>query len=290
MNPAHGAPPTRRRRCATVAVAVALLAGLTAPSLLAASGDRLAEGAEPLGEPPAQTTEDATDAIPAEPEVAQPVEAAPPVTESAPPPQPQSPGEAAAGGPEGGERAASERSGKPRGSRERRGARAAQSASGAVDIRNFAYAPREITVSAGETVQWTNRDREPHDAEAFDGSFKTSVLDQGESDSVTFRNAGTFRYFCSIHPPSQFPDFTGTVRVLGSAGEASGGDSVDPTGGATSGGGGEAGEGAATASRGAVAGRDGALPATGLTLIPLVAVGIVLLSTGGFLRRLRSAG
>lgn len=112
-------------------------------------------------------------------------------------------------------------------------ARAAQNARAAaassVDIRDFSYQPRTITISVGDTVTWTNFDQAPHDADAFDGSFNTPVLDEGESASVSFDDAGSFRYFCSVHPPEDFPEFTGTVEVV-----AGGGNGDDGTGGGDS--------------------------------------------------------
>jgi plastocyanin len=293
MDPAKPtAPPSRRRRRIAVALAAALLAALVAPSLLAASAERLAETDDPLDEAQAQTAGDGGDALAPEPAgIEDGAEPAPPVAEATPAPELQGAGEAIASDGEEGDRSASEPAKKPRASRKRRGTRAALSAaSGAVDIRGFAYSPREITVRAGEAVSWTNRDREPHDAEAFDGSFKTRALERGESDSVTFANAGTFRYFCSIHPPSQFPDFTGTVRVVGPGGagetSAAGGDAG---GAAVAGGEAQAGEQAGTGEA-ASAARGSDLPATGLGLVPLSGLGLALFATGALLRRFRLTG
>jgi LPXTG-motif cell wall-anchored protein len=269
-----------------MALAAALLVALIAPSLLVASEDRLDAPDQPVGESQAAPEEASGEATP-QPEGAEDATEAPaPVAEQDPASEPQDPGAATTGRGEEGERPVPEPAGKPRASRERHGARAAQAASAGVDIRNFAYSPREITVGVGEAVRWTNRDREPHDAEAFDGSFKTSVLQRGQSDSVTFNDPGTFRYFCSIHPPSQFPNFTATVRVLGDGG-GSAGAAGDPAGGAEAGGEAQASGREGATGQGA-GGRSGSrLPATGLGLIPLLAVGLALVSTGGLLRRFR---
>ena len=71
----------------------------------------------------------------------------------------------------------------------------------AVDIRNFAFAPRTLTVPAGARVVWTNRDDEPHVVTSAGGQFATSkALDTSDSYAVTFAHAGTYAYFCSIHP------------------------------------------------------------------------------------------
>ena len=70
-----------------------------------------------------------------------------------------------------------------------------------VAIDNFSFLPKEITVAAGTTVVWTNHDDVPHVVASADNQFKKSAaLDTDESFSHTFTTAGTFTYFCSIHP------------------------------------------------------------------------------------------
>lgn len=67
-----------------------------------------------------------------------------------------------------------------------------------VDIKDFAYVPEIITVPAGTTVVWTNRDSTPHTVTA--DSFDSGSLSQGQTFSYTFNQAGTFEYRCTIHP------------------------------------------------------------------------------------------
>jgi amicyanin len=69
-----------------------------------------------------------------------------------------------------------------------------------VKIDNFTFGPSELTVMAGTTVTWTNRDDIPHTVVSTDKAFKSKVLDTDEKYSSTFRAPGTFTYFCSIHP------------------------------------------------------------------------------------------
>ncbi len=69
-----------------------------------------------------------------------------------------------------------------------------------VKIDNFSFGPQAPTVAAGTTVTWTNRDDIPHTVVSVDGVFKSKVLDTDEKFSYTFATAGTFSYFCSIHP------------------------------------------------------------------------------------------
>jgi plastocyanin len=77
-----------------------------------------------------------------------------------------------------------------------------------VGIDNFSFSPATISVAPGTTVRWTNRDDIPHTVVADDRSFKSAVLDTDGQFARQFRQPGTFKYFCSIHPR-----MTGTVVV-----------------------------------------------------------------------------
>ena len=69
-----------------------------------------------------------------------------------------------------------------------------------VKIDNFSFAPQTLTVPVGATVTWTNRDDIPHTVVSTDGVFKSTVRDTDEKFSYTFAKAGTYSYYCSIHP------------------------------------------------------------------------------------------
>jgi plastocyanin len=70
----------------------------------------------------------------------------------------------------------------------------------AVKIDNFSFSPATITIPAGTTVRWTNRDDIPHTVVSDDKTFKSKPLDTDEQFTYTFTKAGTYSYFCSIHP------------------------------------------------------------------------------------------
>jgi plastocyanin len=78
-----------------------------------------------------------------------------------------------------------------------------------VEIVNFAYGPDPVRVQAGGKVIWQNMDAAPHTATADDGSFDTGTLEQGKLKSETFKEPGTFTYYCEIHPTMH-----GTVEVV----------------------------------------------------------------------------
>ena len=69
-----------------------------------------------------------------------------------------------------------------------------------VKIDNFSFGPPTLTVAAGTTVTWTNRDDIPHTVVSTEGAFKSKAVDTDEKFSYTFAKSGTYSYFCSIHP------------------------------------------------------------------------------------------
>ena len=87
-------------------------------------------------------------------------------------------------------------------------AKAPPPAGAEVKVDNFSFGPANLTVAVGTTVTWTNRDDIPHTVVSTDKVFKSKVLDTDEKFSFTFSKAGTYPYFCSIHPK-----MTGSVVV-----------------------------------------------------------------------------
>jgi plastocyanin len=75
---------------------------------------------------------------------------------------------------------------------------------GEVGIDNFQFAPTPIVIEAGHSVTWINRDDVPHVIASKDGSFtSSSVLDTEGRFTAVFPRAGTYDYFCSLHPKMQ---------------------------------------------------------------------------------------
>ncbi len=77
-------------------------------------------------------------------------------------------------------------------------------------IDNFTFSPPVLSVAVGTKVTWTNRDDIPHTVTDSDHprEVKSPPLDTGDVYSRTFTVAGTYHYFCSLHPHMQ-----GTVVV-----------------------------------------------------------------------------
>jgi 3',5'-cyclic-AMP phosphodiesterase len=78
-----------------------------------------------------------------------------------------------------------------------------------IGIDNFAFAPRVLTVPAGSSVTWRNKDDVPHRIQSADKRFDPSpLLDTKATYTARFTKAGEYRYFCSLHPVMQ-----GTIIV-----------------------------------------------------------------------------
>lgn len=78
-----------------------------------------------------------------------------------------------------------------------------------VHVRDFKYAPTPIRVHVGDTVAFINDDSEVHTVTASDKKFDSEGLDSNGTWKHTFATAGTFAYFCELHPYMK-----GTIVVL----------------------------------------------------------------------------
>jgi plastocyanin len=77
-----------------------------------------------------------------------------------------------------------------------------------VEIADFDFSPRVLTVQSGVAITWANRDSAPHDATDEAGAWGTGTLKQGESATIVFDFPGEYEYLCTIHP-----DMKGTLTV-----------------------------------------------------------------------------
>lgn len=78
-----------------------------------------------------------------------------------------------------------------------------------VKIAGFKFNSDNLEVKVGEMVEFMNEDGAPHTATADDGSFDTGFLNKGEAATITFDTAGSFDYFCAVHP-----NMRGNVTVV----------------------------------------------------------------------------
>jgi plastocyanin len=93
----------------------------------------------------------------------------------------------------------------------------ARAATVTVAAVNFEFQPASRSVHVGDVVRWTFAG-DPHTVTSGtpsspDGQFDSGIKDPGASFQVTFDTAGTFRYFCQVHPEQM----TGTIVVTAGA-------------------------------------------------------------------------
>lgn len=71
-----------------------------------------------------------------------------------------------------------------------------------VTMSGYAFQPAALTITAGDTVTWTNHDTAPHDVQITYGpaGAHSPLLSKGASWSFTFTAAGSYTYVCSVHP------------------------------------------------------------------------------------------
>ena len=89
-----------------------------------------------------------------------------------------------------------------------------------VTIKGFKFSAATLTVTVGDTVTFTNADGAPHTATAKDKSFDTKTLKPGASKTITINKAGTFAYFCRIHPSMK-------AKIVATKAAAAGDNSAD---------------------------------------------------------------
>jgi plastocyanin len=72
-----------------------------------------------------------------------------------------------------------------------------------------AFSPGTVQAKVGDVIAWTNSDGVPHTATLKDDpACTTENLGQGETGALTFSAAGSYPFFCKVHP-----DMTGTIEV-----------------------------------------------------------------------------
>ncbi|MEW6208366.1 MAG: cupredoxin domain-containing protein [Acidobacteriota bacterium] len=81
-----------------------------------------------------------------------------------------------------------------------------------VTIKNFEFVPKELTVTAGATVEWVNEGGR-HTVEADKNEFKSDVLANGGKFSHKFDKPGTYAYHCGFHGSAGGKDMAGKIIV-----------------------------------------------------------------------------
>lgn len=69
-----------------------------------------------------------------------------------------------------------------------------------IAISDFKFKPATLTVTAGQSVRFVNRDQEAHTVTATDNGFDSAGLDTGGTWTHTFTRPGRYTYYCELHP------------------------------------------------------------------------------------------
>ena len=71
-----------------------------------------------------------------------------------------------------------------------------------VAIDDFKFDPQTLTIAPWTKVTWVNKDDEPHSATSSEKPkrFDSGPLDTAQAYSFVFTEAGSFSYFCKLHP------------------------------------------------------------------------------------------
>ena len=107
---------------------------------------------------------------------------------------------------------------------------------GCEDTADGCFIPSPVTIPMGGTVTWENNDTAAHTAtggsatEGPSGVFDSSLIMAGSSFSHTFEDAGTFDYFCMVHPWMAgtviVEDFTAAAAADAAAADAAAADAA----------------------------------------------------------------
>jgi plastocyanin len=91
----------------------------------------------------------------------------------------------------------------------------ATSEAGTVTVRisGMRFEPANLSVTPGTTVTWVHGSSMPHTVKGSSPELRSGILTRGQTFSITFEDAGTYNYYCDLHP-----GMTGTVTVEKNAG------------------------------------------------------------------------
>jgi plastocyanin len=80
-----------------------------------------------------------------------------------------------------------------------------------VTMKSISFAPKSLSIAAGESVLWENKSYTDHSAtEQKEGGFYTGFVHPNrKSKSIEFKAAGDYHYLCSIHGKSM----SGVIHV-----------------------------------------------------------------------------
>lgn len=78
----------------------------------------------------------------------------------------------------------------------------------AVQIKDIAFKPHDVTAKVGQTIEWTNDDGVAHTVTAKADGIDSGMINAGSKFSTKVTKAGKIKYICQIHPGQE-----GTITV-----------------------------------------------------------------------------
>jgi amicyanin len=69
-----------------------------------------------------------------------------------------------------------------------------------IEITKHKFSLPTLTVPAGTTVTWLNRDEDVHTVVSTTQAFRSGGLETDEAYSYKFTKPGVYQYFCTLHP------------------------------------------------------------------------------------------
>jgi plastocyanin len=87
-----------------------------------------------------------------------------------------------------------------------------RAATTSVAVENFDFSPASRTIDVGDVVRWTFSGNS-HSVTSRDGLFDSGIREAGGSFEFTFTKAGTYTYYCVVHPTLM----SGTIVVNGAS-------------------------------------------------------------------------
>ena len=98
-----------------------------------------------------------------------------------------------------------------------------------VEIIDFDYSPTALTIAAGASVTWRNTGPTPHTVTSDVGAFDSGYMFTTDTYTSTFPEAGTFNYYCTLHPEMRAAVIVGAGGAVPDSSTAVDTDGSNPT-------------------------------------------------------------
>ena len=85
---------------------------------------------------------------------------------------------------------------------------------GEVEMEDFQFQPKVLTVRVGTTVKFANKDKVQHTATSDTNVFDSGFLSKGDTFSFTFTEVGEYPYYCAPHGGPGGAGMAGTIIVV----------------------------------------------------------------------------